>query len=87
MDSLVAEANEVGRLRAEAANLREWVEAARLLRSADPDTWRRLPHEVIQHFLVVVLTWVQVEGPESVWKASSLLKFTPIRLSQLLQWT
>ena len=93
MDSLVQEAAEVGRLRAEASDLGVWVEAARLLRSGIPDNWRRLPPEIIQHFLLVALRWVQVEGrdpqvppPESVAKGSSLLKHIPVKLSQILLW-
>ena len=80
VDSLVLEATEIGQLRAEATDLGEWVEAARLLRSADYDNWRRMPREVIQHFLVVAFRWAQGEGrdpqvspPESVAKANYLV--------------
>jgi len=57
MDSLVKEAAEVGQLRAEAADLGGWVEAARLLRSGNPESWKQLPPEVIGHSLMVALTW------------------------------
>ena len=93
VDRLIQEADEVGTLRAEAAELGQWVEAARLLRSGDPESWRRMPPEIIQHFIVVALRWVQVEGrdprvapPESVGKVSPLLKHTPVKLSQVLLW-
>ena len=93
MDSLVLEAAEIGRLRAEAAGLGEWVEAARLLRSGNPDSWKQLPPEIIQHFLIVALRWFQVDGrdpqvlpPLSVTKANSLLRYTPLRPSQALLW-
>ncbi len=93
MNSLVREAAAVGQLRAEAAELGEWVKSARLLRSPAPVAWKQLPREVIQHILTVVISWtegvgrdVQVLRPASVSQGNYLLRHTTLRLSQVLLW-
>ena len=93
LDSLVQEAAEVGRLRAEAAELGSWVKAARLLGSGDRNSWKQLPIEIIEHYLFVILTWVQGEGrdlnvspPGSIGRVNPLFRHTSVKLSQILHW-
>ena len=51
-----------GSLKAEAAALGEYVEVARVLRSVESEDWQPLPRDLIQHLLLGVILWVQVEG-------------------------
>ena len=93
MDDLTESAIGYGRLQAQARELGRYVEAARLMKSGDPQSWQKLPREFIQHFLLIALTWIEVEGrdakvtvPELVRKSSLLPSYTSLRLSQVLQW-
>ena len=93
VDSLVREATAVGQMRAEAADLSEYMEVVRLLKSGSPQSWQNLPREVIQRFLLIALTWsevearnVQVNVPEVVRKFSLLPSYARLKLSQVLQW-
>ena len=40
--------------------LGNWVEVGKVLSSGNPESWRELPVEVIQHLLLVALRWVEV---------------------------
>ena len=93
VDSLIQEASEFGQLRAEAAELGELVQSARLLKSGDPAKWMQLSPEVIRHLLMIAVRWTgepgrdrQVPAPEAVRQTSSLLRYTDLRLSQVLLW-
>ena len=93
VDSLVREATAVGQMRAEAADLGEYLEAARLLKSGNHQSWQKLPREVIQHFLLIALKWSEVESrdaqvtvPRIVRNSSLLPSYASLKLSQVLQW-
>ena len=80
-------------MRAEAADLGEYLEAARLLKSGSLQSWQNLPRAVIQRFLLIALTWsevetrnVQVTVPEVVRKSSLLPSYARLKLSKVLQW-
>ena len=59
VDAMFRDATELGRARKETAALGEWIEAAQLLKSGDPESWERLPQEVIQHMVLVTLRWAE----------------------------
>ncbi len=87
------DAVELGRAREEAAALGEWIEAARLLKSGDPESWKQLPREVIQHLVWVTLKWseagdrdLQVPLPAKLQRKSLLPSWTKLRLSEVLLW-
>ena len=91
LDSFVTKAVEIGRLRAEAFDHTVRSKAARLIRSGIPDDWTGMPAEVVQHFLVGILKWVQSEGhdtkmhpPLAVTKPNPRLKYTSLSPSELL---
>lgn len=93
VDSLVREATAVGQMRAEAADLGEYLEAARLVKSGNHQSWQKLPREVIQQFLLIAIKWCEVEArdaqvtvPKIVRNSSLLPSYASLRLSQVLQW-
>ena len=93
VDSLFRDAVELGRAREEAAALGEWIEAAQLLKSGDPESWKQLPREVIQHLVWVTLKWseagdrdLQVPLPAKLQRKSLLPSWTKLRLSEVLLW-
>ena len=84
---------ELGRAREDAAALREWIQAAQLLKSGDPESWKQLPLEVIQHMVLVTLRWSEAPGrdlrvslPANLQRRSLLPSWTKLRLSEVLLW-
>ena len=53
---------EYAKLSQQAEALGNWVEVGRVLSSGNPESWRQLPVEVIQHLLVVALRWAEADG-------------------------
>ncbi|MCH7688843.1 MAG: hypothetical protein IH899_19530 [Planctomycetes bacterium] len=93
VDTLFRDAVELGRAREEAAALGEWIEAAQLLKSGDPGSWKQLPLEVIQHMVLVTFRWAEAEGrdvqvplPANLQRGSLLPSWTKLRLSEVLLW-
>ena len=84
---------EYAKLSQQAEALGNWVEVGRVLSSGNPESWRELPVEVIQHLLVVALRWVEADAhdvevppPDMVAKKNVLLKYQPLRLSDVVAW-
>ena len=82
---LVEEATRVGRLQMEAAELEESINTARLLKSGNRNSWRKLPVDFIEHSLIVIVEWAQGEGhditvpiPEVMGKRNFLLRSTSL---------
>ena len=80
-------------MRAEAADLGEYLEAARLVKSGNHQSWQKLPREVIQQFLLIALKRSEVESrdaqvtvPRIVRNSSLLPSYANLKLSQVLQW-
>ncbi len=93
VDTLFRDAVELGGAREEAAALGEWIEAAQLLKSGDPESWKQLPLEVIQHMVLVTFRWAEAEGrdvqvplPANLRRGSLLPSWTKLRLSEVLLW-
>ena len=93
MESLALEAVEIGRIRAEAAELDQWVQIARLLSSGDPALLKQLPREVITRFLSTSLMWtdgpgrdVEVPPPPSLIQRNPLLRNYSLKTSEALGW-
>ena len=77
----------------QAEALGNWVEVGKVLSSGNPESWRELPVEVIQHLLVVALRWaeadahdVEVPPPDMIARKNVLLKYQPLRLSDVVAW-
>ena len=84
---------EYAKLSEQAEALGNWVEVGRVLSSGNPESWRELPVEVIQHLLVVALRWaesagrdVEVPPPDMVARKNVLLKYQPLRLTDVVAW-
>jgi len=84
---------EYAKLKQQAEALGNWVEVGKVLSSGNPGSWRELPVEVIQHLLVVVLRWSEADGhdtevppPEMIVKKNVLLRYQPLRLSDVISW-
>ena len=84
---------EYAKLKQQAEELGDWVKVGRILSSADKDQWCQLPVEVVQHLLMVVLRWaeaddhdVEVSPPDMVAQKNVLLKYQPLRLSDVVSW-
>ena len=84
---------EYAKLKQQAEALGNWVEIGKVLSSGNPGSWRQLPVEVIQHLLVVVLRWSEADGhdtevppPEMIVKKNVLLRYQPLRLSDVVSW-
>ena len=84
---------EYAKLSQQAEALGNWVEVGRVLSSGNPESWRELPVEVIQHLLVVALRWAEADGhdvevppPDMIAKKNVLLKYQPLRLSDVVAW-
>ena len=93
VDTLFRDAVELGRAREEAAALGEWIEAAQLLKSGDPESWKQLPLGVIQHMVLVTFRWAEVASrdlqvalPPKLQRESLLPSWTKLRLSAVLLW-
>ena len=63
------------------------------LSSGNPESWRELPVEVIQHLLLVALRWAEADGhdtevppPDMIAKKNVLLRYQPLRLSDVVAW-
>ena len=84
---------EYAKLKQQAEALGNWVEVGKVLSSGNPGSWRQLPVEVIQHLLMVVLRWSEADGhdtevppPEMIVKKNVLLRYQPLRLSDVISW-
>ena len=84
---------EYAKLRQQAEALGNWVEVGRVLSSGNPESWRELPVEVIQHLLLVALRWAEADGhdtevspPDMIARKNVLLKYQPLRLSDVAAW-
>ena len=84
---------EYAKLSQQAEALGNWVEVGKVLSSGNPESWRELPVEVIQHLLVVALRWAEADGhdvevppPDMIAKKNVLLKYQPLRLSDVVAW-
>ena len=84
---------EYAKLSQQAEALGNWVEVGRVFSSGSPESWQELPVEVIQHLLVVALRWAEADAhdveappPEIISKKYVLLKYQPLRLSDVLAW-
>jgi predicted nuclease with TOPRIM domain len=84
---------EYAKLRQQAEALGNWVEVGKVLSSGNPESWRELPVEVIQHLLLVALRWaeadshdVKVPPPDMIARKNVLLKYQPLRLSDVVAW-
>ena len=73
--------------------LGNWVEVGKVLSSGNPESWRELPVEVIQHLLLVALRWAEADGhntevppPDMIARKNVLLKYQPLRLSDVVAW-
>ncbi len=93
VESLALKAVEVGRIRAEAAELDQWVRIARLLSSGDAELLKQLPREVITRFLNTSLIWtegpgrdVEVPPPPSLIQRNPLLRNNSLKTSEALAW-
>ncbi len=92
VDSLVRDATNYSYLKKEAEELGGLIGDAQLLR-AGPESWKQLPRELVQHLLMVALSWAEVEGhdlqvalPAKLQRGSLLPSRTRLRLSELLLW-
>ena len=81
------------KLSQQAEALGNWVEVGKVLSSGNPESWRELPVEVIQHLLVVALRWAEADGhdvevppPDMIARKNVLLKYQPLRLSDVVAW-
>ena len=61
--------------------------------SGSPESWRELPVEVIQHLLLVALRWAEADGhdvevppPDMIVRKNVLLKYQPLRLTDIVTW-
>ena len=70
-----------------------WVDVGKVLSSGNPEYWRKLPVEVIQHLLVVALRWAEADGhdvevppPDMIARKNVLLKYQPLRLNDVVAW-
>lgn len=93
MSFLAEEGTMVGRLQMQAAELGESIDAARLMKSGDRNSWKQLPVDLIEHYLLVIITWAQGDGhdinvpvPDVIGKKNFLLRSTSLHLSQILYW-
>ena len=84
---------EYAKLSQQAEALGNWVEVGKVMSSGHPESWRELPVEVIQHLLVVALRWAEADGhdvevppPDMIAKKNVLLKYQPLRLSDVVAW-
>ena len=84
---------EYAKLKQQAEALGNWVEVGKVLSSGNPGSWRQLPVEVIQHLFMVVLRWSEADGhdtevppPEMIVKKNVLLRYQPLRLSDVISW-
>ena len=84
---------EYAKLSQQAEALGNWVEVGKVLSSGNPESWRELPVEVIQHLLVVALRWAEADGhdtevppPDMIARKNVLLKYQPLRLSDVVAW-
>mgnify|MGYP000123735584 FL=1 len=84
---------EYAKLSQQAEALGNWVEVGKVLSSGNPESWRELPVEVIQHLLAVALRWAEADGhdtevppPEMIVKKNALLRYQPLRLSDVVAW-
>ena len=84
---------EYAKLSQQAEALGNWVEVGKVLSSGNPESWRELPVEVIQHLLLVALRWAEADGhdvevppPDMIAKKNVLLKYQPLRLSDVVAW-
>ena len=84
---------EYAKLKQQAEELGDWVKVGRILSSADKYQWCQLPVQVVQHLLMVVLRWaeaddhdVEVSPPDVVAQKNVLLKYQPLRLSDVVSW-
>ena len=84
---------EYAKLRQQAEALGNWVEVGKVLSSGNPESWRELPVEVIQHLLLVALRWAESDGhdtevppPDMIAKKNVLLKYQPLRLTDVVAW-
>ena len=85
---------EYAKLRQQAEALGNWVEVGKVLSSGNPESWRELPVEVIQHLLLVALRWAEADGhdtevppPDMIARKNVLLRYLPLRLSDVVAWT
>ena len=84
---------EYAKLSQQAEALGNWVEVGKVLSSGNPESWRELPVEVIQHLLLLALRWaeadshdVKVPPPDMIAKKNVLLKYQPLRLTDVVAW-
>jgi len=84
---------EYAKLSQQAEALGNWVEVGKVLSSGSPESWRELPVEVIQHLLLVALRWAEADGhdvevppPDMIARKNVLLKYQPLRLSDVVAW-
>ena len=84
---------EYAKLKQQAEALGNWVEVGKVLSSGNPGSWQQLPVEVIQHLLVVVLRWTEADGhdtevppPDMIAKKNVLLRYQPLRLTDVVAW-
>ena len=84
---------EYAKLSQQAEALGNWVEVGKVLSSGNPESWRELPVEVIQHPLLVALRWAEADGhdvevppPDMIAKKNILLRYQPLRLSDVVAW-
>jgi len=84
---------EYAKLKQQAEEIGDWVKVGRILSSADKDQWCQLQVEVVQHLLMVVLRWAEADDHDvEVWATTSggekniLLKYQPLRLSDVVSW-
>ena len=70
----------------------EWIRAAQLLR-AGPESWRQLPREIVQHLLMMALSWAEVEGrdlqispPNNLRRDGRIPSYARLRLTELVLW-
>ena len=93
VDSLVRDATALGDIQKRAAELTDWITAARYLRDGTTENWKSLPPELIEHLLMGVIAWAKQQGrdipvraPGVVLQANKLLEFMPLKFSQVLIW-
>jgi len=84
---------EYAKLSQQAEALGNWVEVGKVLSSGSPESWRELPVEVIQHLLLVALRWAEAEGrdvevppPDLIARKNVLLRYQPLRLTDVVAW-
>ena len=90
IESLAVAGANYGNLREESATLRDYLQLARSFRSRDPEDWQALPPEMVQHLLLGLMGWTEVQGrdvavapPKAIHGVSS---WTRLRLSHILLW-